>query len=167
MWSVNFENSRIHVSYRGGVLSLAKLRSSGFGGHCGGHNRIDVVHEGVFSQKLRASSCMSFLVSRAKVLSNKRPVALREVAMVDLFWIVWGWHALDIDCNFHTRKVPKGMGNGQFQKHTRSDGGIARLNGHECFGLEALFLLERRIMSSQDECNLRLSWCLYKCSARE
>jgi len=31
---------------------------------------------------------MSFLVSRAKVLSNKRPVALREVAMVDLFWIV-------------------------------------------------------------------------------
>jgi hypothetical protein len=77
-----------HLSYRGGVLSLAKLRSSGFGGHRGGHDGIDVVHEGVFSQKLRASSCMSFLVSRAKVLSNKRPVALREVAMVDLFWIV-------------------------------------------------------------------------------
>ena len=88
MGSANFENYRIYVSYRGGVLSLAKLRSSGLGGHRGGHNRIDVVHEGVFSQKLRASSCMSFLVSRAKVLSNKRSVALREVAMVDLFWIV-------------------------------------------------------------------------------
>lgn len=131
MGSANFENYRIHVSYRGGVLSLAKLRSSGFWGHCGGHNRIDVVHEGVFSQKLRASGCMSFFVSRAKVLSNKRPVALREVAMVDLFWIVWGWHALDTDCNSYTRKVPKGMGNGQFQKHIRSDGGIARLYGSQ------------------------------------
>lgn len=110
MGSVNFENSRIYVSYRGGVLSLAKLRSSGFGGHCGGHNRIDVVHEGVFSQKLRASSCMSFLVSRAKVLSNKRPVAFREVAMVDLFWIVWGWHALDIDLQFPHEESSKRNG---------------------------------------------------------
>lgn len=135
----NFENYRIYISYRGGVLSLAKLRSSSFWGHCGGHNRIDVVHEGVFSQKLRASSCMSFFVSRAKVLSNKRSVALREVAMVDLFWIVWGWHTLDTDCNSYTRKVPKGMGNGQFQKHIRSDGGIARLYGSQMLRSRSTF----------------------------
>ena len=139
MGLANFENYRIYISYRGGVLSLAKLRSSSFWGHCGGHNRIDVVHEGVFSQKLRASSCMSFFVSRAKVLSNKRPVALREVAMVDLFWIVWGWHALDTDCNSYTRKVPKGMGNGQFQRHIRSDGGIARLYGSQMLRSRSTF----------------------------
>jgi hypothetical protein len=53
------------------------------------HDRVQVVHvEGVLAQQLRASSGVSLLVSRAKVLSDKRAVAVGEVAMVNLLGIV-------------------------------------------------------------------------------
>lgn len=68
----------------------------GFGGRrifsaqCCRHNRVQIVHvEGVFAQQLRASGCVSLLVSCAEVLTHEGSVAIGEIAVVDLLGVVW------------------------------------------------------------------------------
>jgi hypothetical protein len=75
--------------YRGGMLHVAKLvRWTAFWGHGGRNDRVEVVHEGVLAEQLRASRRMSLLVPCTQVLTDKGAVALGEIAVVDLLGIV-------------------------------------------------------------------------------
>lgn len=56
--------------------------------HRGRHYGIEVLHEGVLAQQLRAARCVSLLVPRAKVLSDEGSVAVGKVAVVDLLGVV-------------------------------------------------------------------------------
>lgn len=57
---------------------------------CCRYDWVQVVHiESVFSQQLRSSSCVSLLVPCAKVLSDKRSVAIWKVAVINLLRVVY------------------------------------------------------------------------------